>query len=133
MDRRLLRSAAPPLDGRRVRKHDDERGPGASASLIWPQLRTPVADQAQVRPHQPLPHQPEHPAVEKGPQTARFPDAPHFAGRSGADLVLQDQRLGSGSSSTGHRVNLRAIERLIGPWTTRTINTAERITARYSH
>ena len=60
--RRLLRSAAPLLGRRRLREHDDGRGPGAGPGELPRQLRPPGPDQGNLRPGQPLPRQPEHPA-----------------------------------------------------------------------
>ena len=62
LDRRLLRGAAPVLGRRRLREHDDGRGPGAGPRELPRQLRPPRADQGDLRPGQPLPRQPEHPA-----------------------------------------------------------------------
>ena len=60
--RRLLRGAPPLLGRRRLREHDDGRGPGAGAGELRRQLRPPGPDQGHLRPRQPLPGQPEHPA-----------------------------------------------------------------------
>ncbi len=43
LERRLLRSAPPLLGGRRLRQHDDGRGPGAGARQLRRQLRPPGA------------------------------------------------------------------------------------------
>ena len=55
LDRRLLRRAAPVLGRRRLREHDDGRGPGAGEGELPRQLRPPGPDQGDVRPRQPLP------------------------------------------------------------------------------
>ena len=65
LERRLLRGAAPLLGRRRLREHDDGRGPGAGAGELPRQLRPPRPDQGDLRPGQPLPGQPEHPAARR--------------------------------------------------------------------
>ena len=65
-DRRLVArlpgGAAPLLRGRRLREHDDGRGPRPRARELPRQLRAARADQGRVRPGEPAPGQPEHPA-----------------------------------------------------------------------
>ena len=59
--------ALPPLLGRRrLREHDDGRGPGAGARELPRQLRPAGPHQGDLRPGQPLPGQPEHPAEGVG-------------------------------------------------------------------
>ena len=62
LEHRLLRGAAPVLRRRRLREHDDGRGPGARPRELPRQLRPARAHQGPVRPGEPLPRQPEHPA-----------------------------------------------------------------------
>ena len=62
LERRVPGGAPPLLGRRRLREHDDGRGPGASARELPWQLRAARAGQSQVRPAEPLPDQPEHPA-----------------------------------------------------------------------
>ena len=60
----LLAGTAPDIRRRRLRQHDDgRRGQRAGAGVVPRQLRSPRADQAALRPGEPLPHQPQHPAV----------------------------------------------------------------------
>ena len=82
LEHRLPGGSSPLLRGRRVREHDDGRGRGARARELPRQLRPPRADQAKLRPGQPVPHQPEHPTdhrlelargeVTKSKQSQRF-------------------------------------------------------------
>ena len=69
MGQGLLGGAAPDLGRRRLRQLPDGRGPGPDQGLLPRQLRPARPGQAPVRPGQPLPRQPEHPA---GPPARRL-------------------------------------------------------------
>ena len=66
LERRLPGGAAPALGRRRLREHDDGRGPGARPRQLPRQLRPPRARQGRVRPGQRLPRQPERPTRHLG-------------------------------------------------------------------
>ena len=70
----------PVLGRRRLREHDDGRGPGAGEGELPRQLRPPGPHQGDLRPGQPVPRQPEHPARSADPpldRPGRFrPEAP---------------------------------------------------------
>ena len=88
LDHRLLRGAAPVLGRRRLREHDDGRGPGAGPGQLPRQLRPAGADQGRVRPGQPVPGQPEHRAgrVARRSSDGRQPLSLWLARPAGARL-----------------------------------------------
>ena len=67
MGARLLRRDRAPLGGGRLRQLHGRRRPGADQGQLQGQLRPPGRRQAQVRPRQPLPPQPEHQALTACP------------------------------------------------------------------
>ena len=82
LDRRLPRGAAPVLDGRRLREHDDGRGPGAGARELPRPLRPARRGQGDLRPGEPLPGQPEHrPAARPGRPARAAARGPPGGGR----------------------------------------------------
>ncbi len=60
LDRRLLGGHPPLLGRRRVREHDDGRGPGARARELPRELRPPRGRQGDLRPGERVARQPEH-------------------------------------------------------------------------
>jgi FAD/FMN-containing dehydrogenase/pimeloyl-ACP methyl ester carboxylesterase len=70
MGRRLRRGASSGR-ARGLRRFPRRRGPGPSPrSLPWAQLGPPRRDQASLRPSQPVPAQPEHPAGQPQPSVS---------------------------------------------------------------
>ena len=63
---RLPGGAAPVLGRRRLSEHDHGRGPGSRPGGLRGELRPARQDQGEVRPGQPVPRQPEHPAERVG-------------------------------------------------------------------
>jgi hypothetical protein len=68
MGQGLLARASSFLGGRRLHQHDDGRGRGQREGCVPRQLRAPRPGEAEIRPGQPVPGQPEHQARVGGHQ-----------------------------------------------------------------